>query len=172
MKQVILVLGFLATGLLPYFTYAQETANGYFDPEHDPILVTTNQKVRFALSEDVMVRAVDIRFTHIGQIETIYKKQLYDNWYIFIEGREQDKIEQSVVITLKLKAESTGRYFADNAWTACVGDTCGNCGFNETQLHGCFCLGEDPVDIPGNPGFCYSIWSDEPLFKKTLLKLE
>jgi hypothetical protein len=151
---------------------AQTTTDGYFDPERDPVLSVINGKMRFMVSEDVMVRAVDIRVTKLGQIETIYKKQLYEDWYIFIEGREKDKIEQSIVVVLKLKKDEAGNYFADHSWYACVGDSCGSCGYDETNLEACFCKSEDPNPVRHNSGYCYSLWSNDPLFYKTPLKIK
>lgn len=148
----------------------ERPSDGYFDPERDPILSMVNGKMRFVVSEDVLVRATDLRFTQIGQIEAVYKKQLYEDWYVFMEGRERDHIEQSVIIVLKLRRDENNNYFADHFWNACVGDSCGSCGFDETRLRGCFCKSEDPSSKAGTSGFCYNIWSDEALFRKIPLK--
>lgn len=148
----------------------ENTSDGFFDPERDPVLSMVNGKMRFVVSEDVLVRATDLRFTQIGQIEAVYKKQLYEDWYVFMEGRERDHIEQSVIIVLKLRRDENNNYFADHFWNACVGDSCGSCGFDETRLRGCFCKSEDPSPKAGASGFCYNIWSDEALFRKTSLK--
>lgn len=151
---------------------SQSAGDGFFDPDRDPVLAVINGKMRFLVSEEVMVRAVDIRFTKLGQIESIYKKQLYDEWYIFFEGREVDRIEQSIVVVLKLRKNEKDEYFADHSWYACVGDSCGSCGYDETNLQACFCKSEGPSSQPHSEGFCYSIWSDDPLFQKTPLKMK
>jgi hypothetical protein len=171
MKKIIYLFSGIITILLwPPSLAGQAREEEYFDPERDPVLSIINGKMRFLVSEEVMVRAVDIRVTKLGQIESIYKKQLYDDWYIFIEGREIDKIEQSIVVVLKLRKEEGGNYYAAHSWYACIGDSCGSCGYDETNLEACFCKSEDPSPTPHTVGFCYSVWSNDPLFYKTRLK--
>ena len=167
---IFVAISFVSSAPLNAQSFSDSVQTAYFDPEHDPVLALINGKVRFVVSEDVLVRATDLRFTKIGQIESVYKKQLYDEWYVFMEGREQDHIEQSVVVVLRLRKDENDRYFADHFWNACVGNSCGSCGFDETRLRGCFCKSEDPSSKPGAPGFCYNIWSDETLFRKVPLK--
>jgi hypothetical protein len=147
---------------------AQGDSSNYFIPTRDPIMSTINGKVRFMVSEEVLVRAANLRFAKLGEIESIYKKEMEGDWYVYIECRLDGNIEESAIVSVKMRLDDKGNYFADNSWHACVGESCGSCGW-DVMSNFCFCKTDKPGE-PGTPGECYNIWSDDPLFFTTPLK--
>ncbi len=141
----------------------------YFIPDRDPIMSTIDNKVRFMVSEEVLVRAADLRIIKLGAIESIYKREMDGEWYIYIECRLQGNMQESAIVSIKLREDGKGNYFADHSWHACFGQSCGSCGW-EVAVQDCYCKTDKPGE-PGVPGECYNIWSDEPLFFTTPLRL-
>lgn len=145
--------------------YAQE---GYFNPETDPILSTTNGRVRFVQSEEVIARAADVRIGTLGTVESFDKLQIKGNWYFTVECRFIPDKDQSAKVYLKLRPDDAGNYYADTLWVACIGQPCGSCDWDpDSGL--CFCKTDRPGE-PGVPGECLQVWSTDPLLKKVKIK--
>jgi hypothetical protein len=87
---------------------------------------------------------------------------------VYIECRLLNNIQESAIVAVKLRQDDNGNYFADHSWNACIGSSCGSCSW-QSEKQGCFCMTDKPGE-PGEPGFCYNIWSNDPLFRSTPLK--
>ncbi len=146
----------------------QNAQSDYFDPALDPIATMVNGRLRLIVSEEVLLRAVAAKFARVGSIEKVDRKQFDKEWYLTLESRHSEDIEQSVFVAIRLKPNSSGDYFADAYWTACTGEGCGSCSYNG-KMTGYFCLFDRPGE-PGTPGACYQTFSDEPLLSKVPLK--
>jgi hypothetical protein len=142
--------------------------DGFFDPKRDPIASIINGQLRLVVSEDVLVRSVAIKFAHLGTIEKVARQEIEGHWWLTLESRHADDMEQSVFVAIRLKPDEDGHYFADSFWTACTGEGCGGCDF-KLQMDGCFCRFDRPGE-PGTPGACYQTTSDEMLLSRVLLK--
>jgi hypothetical protein len=140
----------------------------WFDPEKDPVLSTINGKVRFVQSEELIVRAADIRLGRLNTVETFDKLKIENDWYITFECRFSPDPDQSAKVYLKLRPDNVGNYFADTAWVACIGRPCGSCDWDPVTEY-CFCKVDRPGE-PGNPGDCNQVWSTDPLLKRTKIK--
>lgn len=144
------------------------TEDGFFDPQRDPIASKVNGRLRLLQSEEVLVRSISTTLPRIGIIENIDRKQYEEDWYLTIESRHKEDIEQSVFVAVRLKPDAAGNYFADAYWTACTGEGCGSCGY-AGFMKGCFCMFDMPGE-PGTPGACYQTFSNDPLLTKIPLK--
>lgn len=145
-------------------TGSDDSGEDYFDPERDPIAVEVNGRVRLVLSEELIVRSVTATLPRVGAIEHIDRKEYENHWYLTIESRHADDMEQSVFVAIRLVPDGKGNYFADHYWTTCTGSGCGSCGYAGYQK-GCFCLFDKPGE-PGVPGSCYQTFSNDPLMVK------
>jgi len=150
--------------------FAQQATpdGGFFDPVRDPVASMMNGRLRLVVSEEVLVRSVAVKLARVGSIERVDRKQFEDEWYLTLESRHAQDIEQSVFVAVRLKPDGKGEYFADAYWTACTGEGCGSCGYGG-RMNGCFCMYDKPGE-PGTPGACYQTFSDEPLLVKVPLK--
>lgn len=146
------------------------TANddGFFDPNRDPIASMINGRLRLVVSEEVLVRSVVVKLPRVGIVERVDRQEIEGRWWLTLESRHADDMEQSVFVAIRLKSDQDGNYFADSFWTACTGEGCGGCDF-KLQMDGCFCRFDKPGE-PGTPGACYQTTSDEPLLVKVLVK--
>lgn len=142
--------------------------DGYFDPERDPIASMVNGRLRLVVSEEVLVRSVVVKFPRVGVVERVDRQEIEGFWWLTLESRHAEDLEQSVFVAVRLKPDPEGRYFADSYWTACTGEGCGGCDF-KLQMDGCFCRFDKPGE-PGTPGACYQTSSDEPLLVKVPLQ--
>jgi hypothetical protein len=134
----------------------------WFDPDRDPIMRTINGKLRIVESEDIIVRASNIRIGGLhSTVETFEKREMYNHWYIVFECRFSPDRDQSAKVYLQLRDDGTGNYFADTTWIACVGRPCGSCELNPDTEY-CVCKTERP-DQPGELGECNQVWSTEAL---------
>ncbi|MBX2893484.1 MAG: hypothetical protein KF734_21400 [Saprospiraceae bacterium] len=140
----------------------------FFDPQVDPIASTIEGRLRLAVSEDVLVRSVVVKFPKVGAVEKVDRQKIEGYWWLTLESRHSDDIEQSVFLAVRLKPDDNGNYFEDSFWTACIGEGCGGCDF-KYQLDGCFCRFDRPGE-PGTPGACYQATSDERLMTKVSIK--
>ncbi len=143
--------------------------DGFFDPVRDPIASKVNGRLRLMVSEEVLVRSISATLPRIGIIENIDRKQYEEDWYLTIESRHKEDLEQSVFVAVRLKPDEAGNYFAEAYWTACTGEGCGSCGY-AGFMKGCFCMFDMPGQ-PGTPGACYQTFSNDPLLTKVPLKL-
>ena len=142
--------------------------DGFFDPNRDPIATMVNERLRLVVSEEVLVRSVVIGLPRVGMIERMDRQFIEGYWWLTLESRHAEDMEQSVFVAVRLKPDKEGNYFADSYWTACTGEGCGGCDF-KLQMDGCFCRFDKPGE-PGTPGACYQTTSDEPLLVKVPLK--
>ncbi len=143
--------------------------DGFFDPDRDPIASRINGRLRLVVSEDVLVRSVVIKLPRVGLVEKVDRQEIEGHWWLTLESRHAEDMEQSVFVAVRLKSDAEGNYFADSYWTACTGEGCGGCDF-KLQMDGCFCRFDKPGE-PGTPGACYQTSSDEPLLVRVSLKL-
>ncbi len=151
--------------------FAQQLAapeDEYFDPLRDPVVGLVNGRLRCVVSEEVLVRSVSVKFPRVGAVERLDCQSIEGYWWLTLESRHSEDMEQSVFLALRLKPDKDGNYFADSYWTACTGEGCGGCDF-KLQMDGCFCRFDKPGE-PGTPGACYQTTSDEPLLVKVPLK--
>ena len=158
--------------LLTQFCPAQTPSpveEGFFDPARDPVATMANNRLRLVVSEEVLVRSVLHTMPSVGIIENVARRQYENDWYLTIESRHSEDVEQSVFVAVRLKPNENGDYFADAYWTACTGESCGSCGY-AGFMKGCFCLYDKPGE-PGEPGACYQTFSNDPLLTKVPLKL-
>ena len=142
--------------------------DGFFDPNRDPIASMVDERMRLVVSEEVLVRSVVIGLPRVGMIERMDRQFIEGHWWLTLESRHAEDMEQSVFVAVRLKSDMEGNYFADSYWTACTGEGCGGCDF-KLQMDGCFCRFDKPGE-PGTPGACYQTTSDEPLLVKVSLK--
>ncbi|MFN0175884.1 MAG: hypothetical protein ACKVU0_14625 [Saprospiraceae bacterium] len=142
--------------------------DGFFDPQRDPIAKMVNGRLLNTISEEVLVRSIASKFLQIGTLEKLNCQEIEGHWWLTLESRHADDMEQSVFIAQRLKPDKAGNYFADSYWTACTGEGCGGCDF-KIQMDGCFCRFDKPGE-PGTPGACYQTASDEPLLTRVPLK--
>jgi hypothetical protein len=168
MVRFLFLFVWAITNLAPQLSAQTTDSLDYFIPKRDPIITTVNGRARFAVSEEVLVRAADLRVIKLGDIESIQKKEINGKMYLWIECRIKDNLQESAIAIVKLRNDDLGNYYADDYWNACIGDSCGSCTFDENL--GCLCMTDKPGE-PGEPGLCYHVWSDEPLFKTTLIKV-
>ncbi len=165
--KATLLLCFLAQICL-----AQQTApppdDGFFDPLRDPVASVVNGRLRLVVSEEVLLRSVVIKLPRVGVVEKVGRQQIEGYWWLTLESRHAEDMEQSVFVAVRLKPDQDGNYFADSYWTACTGEGCGGCDF-KLQMDGCFCRYDRPGE-PGTPGACYQTTSDEPLLVRVPLK--
>lgn len=142
---------------------------GFFDPQRDPVAsMLDNGRLRLILSEAVLVRSVSVQLPRVGTVEKVDCQEIEGYWWLTLESRHAEDMEQSVFVAVRLKAGHDGYFFADSFWTACTGEGCGGCDF-KLQMDGCFCRYDKPGE-PGTPGACYQTTSDEPLLVKVPLK--
>ncbi len=142
--------------------------DGFFDPARDPVANMVNGRVRRVINEEVLVRAISASFPRLGTVEKVDCQKIEGYWWLTLESRHAEDLEQSVFVALRLKPDQNGHYFADSFWTACTGEGCGGCDF-KLQMDGCFCRFDKPGE-PGTPGACYQTTSDEKLLTKVPLK--
>jgi len=142
----------------------------FFDPARDPIAILVNDRMRLLVSEEVLLRAVATNLPRVGMIERMDRQKIEGFWWLTLESRHAEDMEQSVFVAVRLKAASGGQYFADSFWTACTGEGCGGCDF-KLQMDGCFCRFDKPGE-PGTPGVCYQTTSDEMLLARVPIKWE
>ncbi len=147
---------------------APSNEDGFFDPDRDPIASMVNGRLRLVVSEEVLVRSVVVKLPRVGIVERVDRQEIEGRWWLTLESRHADDMEQSVFVAIRLKPDQDGNYFADSFWTACTGEGCGGCDF-KLQMDGCFCRFDKPGE-PGTPGACYQTTSDEPLLVKVLVK--
>lgn len=140
-----------------------------FDPQTDPIARMAYERPRLILSEEVILRAVVATFPKVGRVEAVRCQFIESRWWLTLESRHADDMEQSVFLAIRLKPDEEGQFFADSFWTACIGEGCGGCDF-KIQMDGCFCRHDRPGE-PGIQGACYQITSDEPLMVKVPLQV-
>lgn len=150
-------------------TPPDDAGQGFFDPKRDAVASMINGRLRLVVSEEVLVRSVAATLTRVGSIEKVDRRQYEEDWYLTIESRHTEDIEQSVFVAVRLKPDGEGNYFADAYWTACTGEGCGSCGY-AGFMKGCFCMFDKPGE-PGTPGACYQTFSDDPLLLRVPLKL-
>jgi hypothetical protein len=148
---------------------AMPLEDAFFDPVRDPIASMINGRLRLVVSEEVLVRSVVVKLPRVGLVEKVDRQQIEGYWWLTLESRHAEDMEQSVFVAIRLKPDQNGQYFADSYWTACTGEGCGGCDF-KLQMDGCFCRFDKPGE-PGIPGACYQTTSDEPLLVKVLLKV-
>ncbi|MFN0216695.1 MAG: hypothetical protein ACKVT2_20745 [Saprospiraceae bacterium] len=154
------------------FCLAQQaplSANDFFDPQNNPVATLTNGRLRCVVSEDILVRSVSANFPTVGSLERMDCQRIEGYWWLTLESRHAEDMEQSVFVAVRLKPDLEGNYFADSFWTACTGEGCGGCDF-KLQMDGCFCRFDKPGE-PGTPGACYQTTSNEPLLVKVPTKL-
>ncbi len=145
--------------------------DGFFDPERDPILSEVSGRIRLVQTEDVIVRAADIRIGKLHPtVETFEKLQVKGIWYLNFECRFAPDTDQSAKVYLKLRPDGNGNHFADTAWIACVGRPCGNCDL-DLSTETCFCKTDRPGE-PGVLGDCNQVWSTDPLLRRVPKKRE
>jgi hypothetical protein len=142
--------------------------DGFFDPTRDPIANLINNRIRLLVCEEVLLRSVAAGFPRVGMIERMAGQKIEGYWWITLESRHAEDMEQSVFVAVRLKPHLNGQYFADSFWTACTGEGCGGCDF-KLQMDGCFCKFDKPGE-PGTPGACYQTTSDEPLLVRVPLQ--
>ncbi|MDO8366729.1 MAG: hypothetical protein Q7T20_08040 [Saprospiraceae bacterium] len=142
--------------------------DGCFDPLRDPVAGMVNGRLHLVLNSEVLVRAVAGNLPRLGTIEKVECQNIEDQWWLTLESRHTEDIEQSVFVAVRLKPDLDGNFFADSYWTACTGEGCGGCDF-KLQMDGCFCRFDRPGE-PGTPGSCYQTSSDEMLMVKVPLK--
>lgn len=140
----------------------------YFDPQTDPVARMDHERPRLMLSEELIMRAVVVKFPSVGRVERVGCQFIEGRWWLTLESRHADDMEQSVFLAIRLKPDDEEQFFADYFWTACTGEGCGGCDF-KLQMDGCFCRFDRPGD-PGIPGACYQTTSDEPLMVKVPLR--
>lgn len=156
---------------MPGIGGAQQSAapdDGFFDPMRDPVAGIVNNRLRLLVSEEVLVRSVIIKLPRVGMVEKVDRQEIEGHWWLTLESRHAEDMEQSVFVAVRLKPDQSGNYFADSYWTACTGEGCGGCDF-KLQMDGCFCRFDKPGE-PGTPGACYQTTSDEPLLVRVPLK--
>jgi len=148
----------------------QETSieDGFFNPALDPVASMVNNRLRLVVSEEVLVRSVVVNLPCVGMTEQVGCQEIEGRWWLTLESRHAQDMEQSVFVAVRLKSDTNGHYFADSFWTSCTGEGCGGCDF-KLQMDGCFCRYDKPGE-PGTPGACYQTTSDEPLLSKVRLK--
>lgn len=142
--------------------------DGFFNPARDPVAHKVHDRLKLLFPEAVLVRAVAGQFPRLGMVEKVECQEIEGFWWLTIQSRHTDDLEQSVFVAVRLKPDGEGRYFADAYWTACTGEGCGGCDF-KLQMDGCFCRFDKPGE-PGIPGACYQTSSDEMLLIKVPLK--
>jgi len=145
-----------------------QSVDGFFDPQRDHVASMVNGRLRPKVNEEVLVRSIASKFPKIGTIEQLDCQEIEGYWWLTLESRHADDMEQSIFVALRLKPDKSGNYFADSYWTACTGEGCGGCDF-KLQMDGCFCRFDRPGE-PGTPGACYQTASDEPLLTRVSLK--
>ena len=155
--------------LCPAQPAAPPSSDGFFDPMRDPVAGMVNGRLRLVVSEEVLVRSVVIKLPRVGAVEKVDRQEIEGYWWLTLESRHAEDMEQSVFVAVRLKPDQDGNYFADSYWTACTGEGCGGCDF-KLQMDGCFCRYDKPGE-PGTPGACYQTTSDEPLLVRVPLKL-
>jgi len=143
--------------------------DGFFDPARDPIANMVNERMRLVVSEEVLLRSVATNLPRVGMIERMDRQKIEGYWWLTLESRHAEDMEQSVFVAVRLKPGADGQYFADSFWTACTGEGCGGCDF-KLQMDGCFCRFDKPGE-PGTPGACYQTTSDEMLLARVAIKL-
>ena len=161
---LLLVITQIALGQQPLLL-----EDGYFDPARDPIASMVNDRMRLVVSEEVLLRSVSTNLPRVGMIERMDRQKIEGYWWLTLESRHAEDMEQSVFVAVRLKPGEDGQYFADSFWTACTGEGCGGCDF-KLQMDGCFCRFDKPGE-PGIPGACYQTTSDEMLLARVALKL-
>lgn len=164
MKYIIFLLIFMSQ----FSSLVSAQDDGFFDPERDPVMQEIDGRLRFVISEALLIKSMRVRIPRIGSIEQIEKKQFQGFWYIMLESRHAADLDQSVVVALRLRKDDQGNYFADHAWQACTGEGCGGCGWDSVN-ESCFCKFDRPGE-PGTPGACYHSWSDEALLMRVPIK--
>jgi len=140
----------------------------FFDPKTDPVARMDHERPRLIISEELILRSITGNFPRVGRVEKISCQYIEGRWWLTLESRHADDMEQSVFIAIRLKPDGEGQFFADSFWTACTGEGCGGCDF-KIQMDGCFCRFDRPGE-PGIPGACYQTTSDEPLMVKVPLR--
>jgi len=161
----------LCFGLWAQLCFAQAAKSpedGFFDPASDPVASMDRGRLRPIVGEEVLVRSLSDKLPRVGTIEKVDCQKIEGYWWLTLESRHAEDMEQSVFVALRLKPDSNGDYFADSYWTSCTGEGCGGCDF-KLQMDGCFCRFDRPGE-PGTPGACYQTTSDEPLLVKVPLK--
>jgi hypothetical protein len=143
-------------------------SDGWFDPDRDPIARSVNGRLRLVVSEEVLVRSAAVKLPRLGAAEKVDRQHFEGHWWLTVESRHAQDMEQSVFLAVRLKPNAEGEYFADSWWTACTGEGCSSCNF-KYQMDGCFCRFDMPGE-PGTPGACYQTTADEPLLTKVRLK--
>ena len=161
---LLLIIAQIALGQQPLLP-----EDGYFDPARDPIASMVNDRMRLVVSEEVLLRSVATNLPRVGMIERMDRQKIEGYWWLTLESRHAEDMEQSVFVAVRLKPGEDGQYFADSFWTACTGEGCGGCDF-KLQMDGCFCRFDKPGE-PGIPGACYQTTSDEMLLARVALKL-
>jgi hypothetical protein len=143
-----------------------QTDDGWFDPDRDPIMTTVNGRHRIVESEDIIVRASNIRIGGLhSTVETFEKREMYNHWYIVFECRFGPDRDQSAKVYLQLRPDGEGNFFADTNWIACVGRPCGSCELNPDTEY-CICKSGKP-GAPDEEGECTQVWSTEALLFRT-----
>ncbi len=167
MKSILLIWFYCITN----YCAAQQlpSEDGFFDPARDPVAKIFNERLRLLINEDVVIRSIIQGLPRVGIAEKVECQQIEDHWWLTLESRHAEDMEQSVFVAVRLKPDKEGNYFADSYWTACTGEGCGGCDF-KLQMDGCFCRFDKPGE-PGTPGACYQTASDEPLLIKVPLKV-
>lgn len=163
MRSFILLLLCLHTA----FSYSQsapektENPDGFFDPERDPVAVLFKGQPRLVVSEMTILRSVSANFERVGAIEKVDRRFWNEHWFITLESRHSQSLEESVFVMIRLKSNEKGEYFAEPWWMACTGNSCGSCDY-AGEYDGCVCRFDKPGE-PGVPGFCYHTISADPL---------
>jgi hypothetical protein len=143
-------------------------SDGYFDPARDPVAVMANGRLRFVISEMVVLRSISANFERVGAIEKVDKRFWDNHWFLILESRHSADMTESVYVMVRLQPNTKGEYFAEPWWMACTGNSCSSCQYAD-ELEGCICLYDKPGE-PGVSGFCYHTTSAEPLLVKVPLK--
>lgn len=152
----------------PGFAQSPLPETEFFDPDRDPVASMVHERLRLVISEAVLIRSVVVKLPRVGMVEQVACQEIEGHWWLTLESRHSEDMEQSVFVAIRLKPDPNGDYFADSYWTACTGEGCGGCDF-KLQMDGCFCRFDKPGE-PGTPGACYQTTSDEPLLVKVPLK--
>ena len=166
--KICLLLCFCSIKLLCSAQQEPLIESEFFNPAFDPVASMVNNRLRLVVSEEVLVRSIVVNLPSVGITEQVGCQKIEGHWWLTLESRHAQDMEQSVFVAVRLKPDAEGNYFADSFWTSCTGEGCGGCDF-KLQMDGCFCRYDKPGE-PGTAGACYQTTSDEPLLSIVRLK--
>jgi hypothetical protein len=153
MKHILLLLLiFTCLQLSAQINPKEASQISYFDPEHDPVAIRSDNALQLLVSEYILAKSVQARLGPDCQVTKISKTQSGAGAESLVfEGIWISKVRQQFVLGIPLNPDASGRlFYASTQALVCSSPGCNNCSILNGNCTGC-CLSNSgsAIGLPG-----------------------